>query len=181
MLAGSVLFFDFAQSTGYAYGVPGDAPRFASHQFPSTGDNYGRHNANVRSWLRSTIFEVDPVMIGYESPSIFNKTTPATVRKLSAYCAVLEEECLREGFNIPVREVNPSSLKLFFTRNGKAKKDQMMAAARRLGFRVGNDDEADAVAGWFYMIEQLGSDAQKRHFRQMQFEAGMGVQQRAKF
>jgi Holliday junction resolvasome RuvABC endonuclease subunit len=181
MLAGSILFFDFAQSTGYAWGKPGDVPRFASHLFASTGDNYGRHNANIRSWLRHLIFEVDPVLIGYESPSIFKKTTPATVRKLAAYCAVLEEECLREGFNIPVREVNPSSMKLFFTRNGKAKKDQMETQARRFGFRVSNDDEADAIAGWFFMIEQMGSAEQKQQFRQMQFEAQMGVKQGAKF
>lgn len=181
LLNGNVLMFDFAQSTGYAWGVPGNVPQYATHRFPSTGDNYGRHNSNIRHWLRAILFDLDPVLIGYESPSIFEKTTPATVRKLSAYCAVVEEECLREAHNIPVVEVNPSSLKLFFTRNGKAKKDHMVAAAHRLGFRVSNDDEADALAGWFFLIEHAGTEEQKKQFRQMQFEAGMGVKQGAKF
>lgn len=181
MITGNVLTCDFAQSTGYAWGIPGEIPRFATHVFPSTGDNYGRHNANVRLWLRNTIFEINPVIIGYESPSLFSKTTPATMRKLSAYGGLCEEECLRENLNVPVREINPSTLKLFFAGHGKATKEQMMAAARRYGFKVANDDEADALAMWFYMVEQLGSLEQKRQFQQMQFEAGLGVAQKAKF
>jgi hypothetical protein len=57
----------------------------------------------------------------------------------------------------------------------------MVAQAKRFGFSVQTDDEADAVAMWFFMIEMRGSPETKDQFRQMQFEAGMGVKQGAKF
>lgn len=180
-ITGTILTLDLAAQTGFAVGAPGSVPIFGTHNFTSTGDNFGRHQANARRWLRDLIFEHNPVMIGYEQPSLFSKTTPATVRKLSAYCNVLEEECLREGFDIPVREINPSTLKLFFTGNGKAKKDQMVQAAHRYGFKVQNDDEADAVAMWLLMVDHYGTADQKARFHAMRFEAGFGVAQSVKF
>lgn len=180
-LVGKIMTFDLAASTGYAVGRPGEVPTFGSHRFASTGDNFGRHQANARDWLTRVIFEHDPVMIGYEQPSLFGITTPATVIKLCSYGATLEEICLPEGLNIPVRQINPSQLKKFFTGNGRAKKPEMIAQAKRFGFQVENDDEADAVAMWFMMISYYGDDVDKRQFQQMQFEAGMGVAQKAKF
>lgn len=180
-VSGRILTLDLAASTGYAVGAPGDVPRFASHQFASTGDNYGRHQANARDWLSRLIFAEDPAMIGYEQPSIFGVTTPATVIKLCSYVSTLEELCLPAGFNIPVRQCNPAQLKKFWTGNGRAKKPEMVQQAHRFGFKVDNDDEADALAIWFYMVECYGSAEQREQFRQMQFEASMGVKQKAKF
>lgn len=178
---GKILTLDLAAQTGFAVGAPGAVPRFGTHKFTSTGDNFGRHQANARAWLTSLIFEEDPVLIGYEQPSIFGITTPATVIKLCSYASTLEELCLHENLNIPVRQINPSNLKKFFTGNGKAKKPDMVAQARRFGFKVDNDDEADAVAMWFLMASHYGSGEQKKFFQQMQFEAGMGVAQKVAF
>lgn len=181
IITGKILTLDLAASTGYAVGAPGEVPTFGSHQFASTGDNFGRHQANARDWLARLIFTEQPVLIGYEQPSIFGVTTPATVIKLCSYVSTLEELCLKEGFDVPVRQVNPSQLKKFFTGNGRAKKPEMVGAARRYGFAVANDDEADAVGMWWFLVDCYGSDDQKRQFQQMRFEAGMGVAQKAKF
>lgn len=178
---GKILTLDLAASTGFAVGAPGTVPRFGSHKFVSTGDNFGRHQANARAWLTSLIFEEDPVLIGYEQPSLFGITTPATVIKLCSYASTVEEVCLRENLDVTIRQINPSSLKKFFTGNGKAKKPDMVKAAHRYGFKVDNDDEADAVAMFFLMVEHYGSEQDKKLFRQMQFEAGMGVAQKVAF
>jgi Holliday junction resolvasome RuvABC endonuclease subunit len=42
--------------------------------------------------------------------------------------------------------VAPSSLKKYFTQSGTASKYQMLSEAQRRGFKVKNNDEADAVA-----------------------------------
>lgn len=181
VIAGKILTLDLAASTGYAVGAPGEVPTFGTHKFASTGDNFGRHQANARDWLSRLIFSECPAMIGYEQPSIFGITTPATVIKLCSYASTLEELCLPEAYDVPVRQMNPSQVKKFWTGKGNAKKPDMVAAARRYGFAVTNDDEADAIAMWFVMVDCYGSDEQKRQFQQMQFEAGLGVAQKAKF
>lgn len=178
---GIVLTFDTGGCTGYAHGDPDfDAgPVFAHHKFASTGDNYGRHQANAREFFLRTIDMIKPVLIGYEQPSIFKLTTPQTQMKLSSYATTLEEVCLREHLNIPVRQINPSSVKLFWTGNGKAKKPQMVEHAYARGFRVENDDEADAVADWHWMIHCYGSEEQKARFQQASLEVSMGRKQKA--
>jgi crossover junction endodeoxyribonuclease RuvC len=176
-----LITFDLSSSTGYAVGPVGGVPKFGTHQFPSTGSNVGRHQANARAWQRRMLLEHDPKAVAYEQPSLFGKTTPQTVIKLSCVCSTLEELCLREAFGKPCFMINPSQLKKFWTGNGRAKKPDMVAQAKRFGFSVQTDDEADAVAMWFFMIEMRGSPETKDQFRQMRFEAGMGVQQGAKF
>jgi crossover junction endodeoxyribonuclease RuvC len=180
-VAGKILTFDLAARTGYAIGEPDALPRFSHHQFQSTGDNFGRHQRNVREWLTTVLIREKPVMIAYEQPSLFGITTPATVIKLCSYASTLEELCLKENFGIAVRQVNPSQLKKFWTGKGNAKKPQMVERAKALGFAVKVDDEADAVAMWFWMIHCYGTGEQKRRFEQMRFEVDMGRDQKAAF
>ncbi len=178
---GTLLTFDFAARTGYAVGDPDfDAgPTFAHHVFDSTGDNFGRHQANVRGFLLRTIDRYKPVLIGYEQPSLFSKTTPATMIKLCSYASTVEEVCLRENLGVPVRQINPSQVKKFWTGKGNAKKPDMVERARKHGFLVTCDDEADAVADWFWMVHCYGTEDQKRRFEQVRFEVDMGRSQKA--
>ena len=172
---GTLLTFDLAASTGMAFGHPDQMPQFSSHQFASTGDNFGKHQEQARDWIAAALKIHKPVLVGYEQPSIFGKTTPATTIKLCSYASTLEELCRPRNFNVRVRQLNPSSMKKYFTDNGKAKKDLMVKRAWDYGFRVINDDEADAIAAWFVMVECFGSEAQKQRFHDMRFKAGMGV------
>jgi Holliday junction resolvasome RuvABC endonuclease subunit len=180
-IAGKILTFDLAARAGIAKGDPDALPTFTHHQFQSTGDNFGRHQSNVREWLTTTIIAEKPALIGYEQPSLFGTTTPATVIKLCSYASTLEEICLRENLNVPVKMINPSQLKKFWTGKGNAKKPEMVTRAKALGFAVKVDDEADAIAMWFWMIHCYGSDEQKRRFEQMRFEVDMGRDKKAVF
>lgn len=176
-----IMTFDLAANTGFAKGTPDGQPSFGSHAFTSTGDNFGRHQANVREWLTQILIVERPTLIGYEQPSLFGITTPATVIKLCAYASTIEELCLKENFDIPVRQINPSQLKKFWTGKGNAKKDEMVAFAKRYGFMVANHDEADAVAMWFFMLNCYGTEEQKKRVEQMRFEVGMGRAQAVAF
>jgi Holliday junction resolvasome RuvABC endonuclease subunit len=181
MSVGIILFFDFSHHTGWAVGHPDARPVFGQYDFPSTEDNFGRHQANVRAWLTATINLHQPDLIGFEQMSLFKNTTPGTMIKLASFTLTLEELCLRENMNRRVRQANPSKMKKFWTGAGNAKKPDMMARARKLGFKVQTDNEADAVAGWHWMIECYGSPEQKERMRQRMFEASMGLQQATMF
>ncbi|WP_316172107.1 MULTISPECIES: hypothetical protein [unclassified Bradyrhizobium] len=123
------------------------------------------------------------MLVGFEQPSLFIKTTPTTVVKLACYGPALEKQCSkRYGLNIRVRQINPSDVCMFWCgrgMKGQAKKDEFVRIAKLLGFAVSNDDEADAIACWFYMVHCFGSPEERRRFEQMRFEVGMGRAQKA--
>jgi len=179
LVTGKILTFDLATNTGFASGEPEWLPTFGSHKFAPTGDDYGKWQANARSFFERTLTIEQPEFVAYEQPSLFGTTQPATVIKLCSLVTTLEEVCRYRG--VRVRQVNPSQLKKFWTGRGNAKKPEMVKAAWKFGFRVQNDDEADAVAMWFFSVQCYGTDDQKKRFQQMQFEAGMGVAQAVAF
>lgn len=181
-IAGKLMTFDFAACTGFATGMPDAMPTFGHHVFEPTGTDLGEHLGAIEDWLARILAAEKPVLVGYEQPSIFGVTTPQTVIKLSCYGPVLEKLChRRRGLRIPVRQINPSQAKKFWTGKGNAKKPEMVARAKALGFGVKTDDEADALACWWFMIMCYGDDDQKRRFEQMRYEVEMGRQQKAAF
>lgn len=174
IITGSILAFDLATSTGWASG-PAEPlkPQFGTHVFPSTGERIGRHQSNMRDWLVAMIEFEQPSYVIFEQPSLFGKTTPTTMRKLCAGANTLEEVCDKLG--VRCEQGNPSKIKKFWTGKGNAKKPDMVARARKCGFAVRNDDEADSIAHWFWAVFCYGTDDQKRRIEQMIFHAGMGV------
>ena len=171
LITGKILAFDLATQTGWACGAPEDLPTFGTHNFPSTGDNIGRHQSNARAWFNQMLNAHRPAYVIFEQPSLFGKTTPTTMRKLCALANTLEEVCLEQ--KIKCEQGNPKRVKKFWTGNGNADKAMMFRFARRYGFKVHNDDEADAIAHWFYAVECHGAAEHKTRFHQMRFEAGL--------
>ena len=170
-ITGKILALDLAAQTGWALGLPDARPSFGTYNFPSTGERIGRHQINLRDWINRKLDADQPSYVIFEQPSLFGVTTPTTVRKLTSAVNTLEEIC--EERRIRCEQGNPSRIKKFWTGKGNAKKPEMVAFARRYGFKVRNDDEADALAHWFFAIECHGTSEQKARFQQMRFEAGM--------
>lgn len=177
IVAGNTLALDLAGLLGWCSGVPSIRPLFGSHQLPSTGDNVGRYTAAYDEWLQSTLDFEAPELVIYEAPSIFMKTTPVTVEKLVGLATHTQLVCHRRA--IRARSANPSQVKKFWTGSGKAKKPDMVDMAHRCGFRVRDDNEADAVAIWHWSIECFGSPDDKARVAQMLFDARMGAAVRA--
>lgn len=143
-LAGNILALDLATHCGWATNPPHEEPDFGTEVLPSTGKNVGAFIAAYDVWLRRMLEEQKPALVIYEQPSLFAKSTPDTVIKLNGLATHTEFICHKRG--LQVRSANPSKLKKFFTGNGKAKKPDMEAAARRRGWRVRDDNQADACA-----------------------------------
>lgn len=144
IISGNILALDLATHCGWATNAPHEEPDFGTEVLPSTGKDVGPFIGAYDVWLRRMLDEQKPALVIYEQPSIFAKTTPDTVIKLNGLATHTEWLCFRRS--VPIRSANPSKLKKFFTGNGKAKKDEMVAAARRRGWKVTDDNQADACA-----------------------------------
>lgn len=148
---GVILTLDLATATGWACGAPGDAdPRFGHVTLPSTGENIGGFAAAFAAWLNAKLDEVSPQLVVFEAPILPRKTSLATLRKLHFLPGRTEEICHDRG--IMCREGRASSVKKLFTGYGFAKKADTISIARRYGWRVRTDDEADACALWAYSV-----------------------------
>lgn len=148
ILTGNIIALDLASNTGWATNPPNEEPQFGTEVLPKTGKEVGPFVEAFHKFLVQKIEIEKPVLIIYEQPSIFAKTTPDAVIKLNGLATHCEWVAHRKG--IVVRAANPSRLKKFATGDGRAKKDDMIAAARRYGWRVGDDNQADAcfVRAW---------------------------------
>lgn len=152
-ISGKILTLDLATNIGVAVGDPSDRaePRFWHHTLPSTGENVARFVRAFREWMTTTIQAELPIaLVVFEAPVLMNgKTLPITSRKLqclAGYC----EDIVVNDFGLECAEENNMSVKKDFTGRGNAKKDDMVAEARRRGWKVATDDEADALAMWCF-------------------------------
>lgn len=161
----NMLALDLAGLLGWAANPFDSVPRFGSHQLPKTGDDVGRYIAAFDDWLQAMLDFEDPSGVIYEAPSIFMKTTPVTIEKLVGLATHTQLVCHRRG--IRRWSANPSQVKKHFTGRGNAKKPDMVSTARRCGFKVRDDNEADAIAVWWWSVECFGEEPQKAAARLM--------------
>lgn len=141
-----VLGLDLATNTGFAIGDLGGVPRFGGHRLPSTGDDLGRFLAAFEDWLLDTIRRDVPDRVFFEAPILSQSTM--TARKLMCLAGETERICHRE--RLPVKEVVISQAKKFITGHGYADKQMVVEAAHARGWKVANDNEADACAIWLF-------------------------------
>ena len=176
IVTGVVLSLDLATLTGFAVGNFGERPYFGAQQFE--GGHNGRCLFQFRTWLIEMIMFHEPALIIFESVMTFNKTQPAVAARLHGLAGMTEAviaELNEAGRKIRCYEANPSTVKLFWTGKGNSKKSVMVDRARACGFKVHDDNAADAVAIWHYSVKCYGTKEQQERVDQMLFEAGMGA------
>jgi len=153
-----ILFLDAAGTTGVAFGAPGSEPKFATRRFTGSGAS-GEVVARFRAWLVATIDKLEPRVIAFESPYIprpGSKGPPlnsGTVRRLHGLCATIEAVCWER--KIACYEAGASEICKAFTGQGSwgsraKKKAATIAQAKRFGWAVTDDNQADALAGFCY-------------------------------
>lgn len=156
MQVNRLVFLDLATRIGFAYGSPLGKPSYGAHLLPSTGAEIGRFIDEFDSWLSAQRWFLHGSLIVYEAPILPRLTTQQTVRKLNGLAAYLEFKCYRSA--IHCRQADLQSIKKFWTGNGRAKKPEMCATARARGYvEIGdnNGDEADALAGWWFVVNSI--------------------------
>jgi Holliday junction resolvasome RuvABC endonuclease subunit len=159
-----LLALDISTNVGWALFASRRAkPRLDTwHAPPAMAGHHGRRLAMFEEWLRDKVVMLKPELVAFESP-IFVKwssdlaTTEHTIRLLSAMAGMAEFVCHRAA--VRCLEVHSQTAKRALAGNGRAKKDQMIAAAVKAGFDVANDHEADACAVALAAYEHIGERA----------------------
>jgi crossover junction endodeoxyribonuclease RuvC len=149
-----LLALDLSSHTGWACGDTATGePEFGTFDLPKTGTDVGRFAQAFDAWLRTTLEIKQPHRVVFETPILPRLTQIATVRKLTGLAWHTEFVCRQIG--VSCAEADIQSIKKFFTGNGRADKAAMIRAARRYGWRVSDDNQADACALWAYAVHEI--------------------------
>lgn len=165
MQARRILSLDLATRIGFAFGDIGEKPEFGAHVLDrTTGEDFGRWIETFSQFLgggNSFLQQFAAIdgrgvdLVVYEAPILPRFTKVHITRKLYSLGSFLEWRCFKQG--VPIREIHLQHMKRFWSGKGNAKKPDMVAAARRHGFDLGDkqEDEADALAGWWFTVNHI--------------------------
>lgn len=147
-----LLALDLGTKTGAAYGEPGSpAARVVCETWalPSGGgEDVGAIMHALRGHLEDRLMRGVTTLV-FEAPFVPSKfAAPDQTRRAFGMAALCEEAAFAR--RIPCFEVVTSTIKKQFASHGRADKPMMIRAAKRRGFVVSNDHEADAAACWMH-------------------------------
>ena len=158
MFEGRVLALDLATTTGWAYGAPGSIPKFGHLRFAKPGASRAETYRAFRGWLNAKWAKA-PDMIVYESPAVpsimAGKTNIDTIKLLVGLAEHLEEWAYQR---IELREARVADVRVHFIgQNMKSAfaKAKTFEQCHVLGWKVENNDEADACALWDFQCAWL--------------------------
>lgn len=139
-----ILALDLGTKTGWAYGAPRGFIECGTVDFGGKEGRFeggGMRYLKFRRWIAETIrveritevvFEEVHRHIGVAAAHAYG----GFLGQLTAYC---------EEVVVPYSSIAVGTIKKFATGNGAAKKDKMIAAAEALGYKVVDDNAADAL------------------------------------
>lgn len=143
-----IMALDLAAQTGFAVGRPCSQPIFGHVRL--RGKKAGERLLFLLNFLRDQHKEHQFDLVVFEEQYIGGKMAPSAALTLYGYRAIPLAFCAMRG--VQDAQQSPSSVRKHFIGNGglgrdAAKKFVMDECARR-GWKVDNDDEADALALW---------------------------------
>lgn len=140
-MAAVVLALDLATVTGFAATRPDGRPHSGRVTLPR-GERQGQRLHAFRRWLTEKKAQLGGTVDFVVWEHAFRQ--PGAANELFHNLAgVLMDWC--EHHEIGYMPVNPSTIKMHATGKGNAGKGAMVEAAKRAGFDVIDDNEADAV------------------------------------
>ncbi len=165
--------FDIAtRLTGWAAVNGSRGPVDTAVEIGPTGDDLGKLLVKFHEYLEIHFARFEPKAVVYEAPILVVKGRHQsgrtdkllTVRKLYAMGAHLEFFCAMRG--VPCHEVSLQEVKNEVTGNNYAKKDAMVAVARKVGLDLpkgpGIEDAADAWGAWLLGLRHYSPEISRR-------------------
>lgn len=171
----SIMCLDLASTFGFAIGDAAGVQAHGSFALPSTGANYGLFLKHYRRWLEAAIEKYQPKEICYESPILSPTTSIHTLRKLYSMGPRTEEIAQEHG--LITSEANLTHIRVHFVGHARAPKtvvckagcrakqcgrcraerrkwikDTTITTCRRAGLRPEDDNDADALALFSFVM-----------------------------
>lgn len=145
-----ILALDLATQTGWAYRSAGLTSSGSEGFKLKKNDGPGVRFLKFRSWLRDQIEIIKPDVVVYEE--VMRWSSGAAAKCYCGLLAILQTEC--EAKEIPYEGVHVGTIKKAATKIGNATKEQMIQAAKDLGYKPKDDNEADAIHLLHYRYTQ---------------------------
>ncbi|MBO9333229.1 hypothetical protein GHR37_29330 [Achromobacter xylosoxidans] len=152
----TILALDLGTKTGYALRRRDGSTRHGTEVFtPRKSWSEGQKWARYRAWLAGVIHDEQVHRVVYEQVIRHeSKGRPLwdAAHAYGAFEAITHMVC--DGFNIQAHGVNLATVKKSFTGSGRAKKEDMMLQAKARGFKVVDDNNADALGILHWAVAQ---------------------------
>jgi hypothetical protein len=120
---------------------------------PSRYDGGGMRFVRFRAWLRMLEFDDPLEAIYFEEVRAHAGTDAAHI--YGGFLAHLTEWCESRPSPLPYQGVPVGTIKKFATGKGNASKQEVIAAMIERGHRINNDNEADALALMYFVLNNL--------------------------
>jgi len=118
---------------------------------PARGESEGMRVVRFKSKVKELI-ELEGInIIAYERPAGMHK---ASIMVASEMVGVLKYLCIEKGIELAC--YSATEIKKFATDKGNANKEQMIEAAKKLGYNPKDDNEADAIHLYLLAKKDLG-------------------------
>jgi hypothetical protein len=149
----TLLALDVASRTGWAFGKVGDAPSSGSIAFAQPGSSIAAKSGNALKWSLEFLQDLRPDEIVIEAPIALKKHDNRNILDVVIGLPVaIKGVAFRLGIH-KLTEVNAIDVRMFFLGRNPKRDEAKRATIQRcrdLGFDVADDNEADAIAIWFY-------------------------------
>jgi crossover junction endodeoxyribonuclease RuvC len=146
----TVLALDLATTCGFAIlrtdgTIESGAQRFGPRVVKGEKEAEGMRWVKFRAWLVELHQRHEFKTIAYEEVNFIGGPGGTyAVQVYGGFVAVMQHFC--EGYRIPYSPHGVPVIKKAWTGKGNARKEDMVARCRELGFKPEDDNEADAIA-----------------------------------
>ncbi|MGV2894184.1 hypothetical protein ACNPPY_00180 [Achromobacter sp. AGC78] len=152
----NILALDLGTKTGFALRRRDGSTRHGTEVFtPRKSWSEGQKWARYRAWLAGIINDEKIHRVVYEQVirhEVKGRPLWDAAHAYGAFEAITHMVC--DGFNIQAHGVNLATVKKSFTGSGRAKKEDMISQAEVRGFKVVDDNNADALAILHWAVDQ---------------------------
>lgn len=150
------LFFDLARTTGFAAGDLRGVEEFGTFTLPQTYDEVAPYLRAAFGHMRAIIKRTKPQKIGFEAP-ILNTKRDGVMKLRKLYGLANNVELLAHEAGIPCVEASLGEIRSHFLgakypRDSERVKIAVKNKCRSNGWKIKDDNEADALAGLDYLL-----------------------------
>lgn len=131
------------RSLGWALGdgTP-EGTHFGTEDFSNYDKDLGKLFSNYEGWLNGILYDNSSIeLLSFENS--YNNMRGISGYMLTNLNGITHK--LAYEFSLPRLAYAPPTIKKFVTGSGRASKEEMVESIQQRGFKVGNNDEADAV------------------------------------